>query len=741
MKRVLLATFSCISILSAGEFEEAEALFQRGKFKECEEMIVKTLETKLSAEQKLKLLAMREYIWGNDPDKIAEIVKKTKEISAHQGWLTEDLLNHSTLLIRRAEDWKTRGIPEYQELSNAAAQLLSRLKDSGNPETAIKQVILQTRNLNLNGEYKEPMKLIRDVLHLYYPAGGSANKIKSTGETELLILLGEQYAGLGASAKNEQEKINALSSAAKYYLQAIEHLPVKSRRYRDLSNRLCFCRESLRLLGYNLRLPAKIQPKKSIEVAMFDEILRTRRFHDAVIALESRKNPVLRLRYAFALSAIGQINKAADVIRELKEIPEPHFILLSARNALASNQKRDAACLFQLFLKYSPNGSDTLPAAQQYVSILMEQKEYEKAAAVFLFIADLSTNRKMKDDVQFQAAQCFYESGKYDECIRLFSKIIPSPERMLLLAQAEIKVYDERGALALLQKILKEKSLSDEFRYSVLRLAVFCALKTDPIVARKLLYEVLQQYPNRTEMPEYARHLLNLYLKCRADSDDFFRLANIFFKNAPDHPDMTAFILECAAHITTRAQKEKILKLLLERQDYSVHKLKELLKHLPDAELKREFLNRYKKPFRNEPDLCELYFLMAEVETALKDDKTALTYLDILLSQKEVFRYVACMTMRIEANARLEREESVRNDCQALLLTRLSTSEKRRIVLRLAQSWERSGNLKKAIAVAWTAVPMTKSTEQDVAELLALIIRNAKKIGAQDDLQDAMDLQ
>ena len=101
MKRVLLATFSCISILSAGEFEEAEALFQRGKFKECEEMIVKTLETKLSAEQKLKLLAMREYIWGNDPDKIAEIVKKTKEISAHQGWL-----NVSTLSGKR---WRGSG--------------------------------------------------------------------------------------------------------------------------------------------------------------------------------------------------------------------------------------------------------------------------------------------------------------------------------------------------------------------------------------------------------------------------------------------------------------------------------------------------------------------------------------------------------------------------------------------------------------------------------------------------------
>ena len=157
MKLYLLPLYICTVILSAGEFEDAEKLFQQGNFQECDKIINKAFETKLSAQQKLKLQSMREYILGNNPDKIAENVKKAQEIAAHRGWLTADLLNHSTLLIRRAENWKSRGIPEYQELSNAATKLLTQLRDGGNSEVAIKQVILQTKNFNLNGEYNEPI--------------------------------------------------------------------------------------------------------------------------------------------------------------------------------------------------------------------------------------------------------------------------------------------------------------------------------------------------------------------------------------------------------------------------------------------------------------------------------------------------------------------------------------------------------------------------------------------------------
>ncbi|MDD4181505.1 MAG: hypothetical protein PHE87_07745, partial [Victivallaceae bacterium] len=170
MKTLCLAIMFLTFSAFAGKFEDVEKLFQQGKFVECNQAIDELLQTNIATAQKLKLEAMREYIWGNNPDKIAENVKKAQEIAQHHGWLTADLLNHSTLLIRRAEDWKSRGIPEYQELSTTAGKLLEQVKDGGNPEIAIKLVMLQTKNFNLNGEYQEPMRLIDQVLRFFYPS-------------------------------------------------------------------------------------------------------------------------------------------------------------------------------------------------------------------------------------------------------------------------------------------------------------------------------------------------------------------------------------------------------------------------------------------------------------------------------------------------------------------------------------------------------------------------------------------
>ena len=102
-------------------------MFRQEKFDECEQMIAKALKQNLSDSQKIRLHAMHEYILGNNPDKIAEFVKEAQRTALHRGWLTADLLNHSVLLLRRAEDWKFRGIPEYQELCDAAEKLLGQL--------------------------------------------------------------------------------------------------------------------------------------------------------------------------------------------------------------------------------------------------------------------------------------------------------------------------------------------------------------------------------------------------------------------------------------------------------------------------------------------------------------------------------------------------------------------------------------------------------------------------------------
>ena len=91
---------------------------------------------------------------------------------------------------------------------------------------------------------------------------------------------------------------------------------------------------------------------------------------------------------------------------------------------------------------------------------------------------------------------------------------------------------------------------------------------------------------------------------------------------------------------------------------------------------------------------------------------------------------------------KLGNEPAVRKACQEFLLTNLTAQEKTDIILFLAQSWERSGELKKAIASAWSGIPLTNEKTDGIdkkilRELLNLIVRNAEKIKSPSDIQDA----
>lgn len=731
--------------LAAGELEEVEQLFEQGRFEECDTLIENALQANPPEDQRVKLQAIREYIWGNHPEKITENVKKAREIAGHRGWLTADLLNHSSLLIRRAGDWKARGIPEYQDLSNAAAELLKQLKDGGNPEIAIQQVILQTKNHNLNGEYREPIKLIRNVLQLYYPSRRQASKKKSSAEIELLILLGEQYAGLGTATRNEREKIDFLSTASRYYLQAVKELPENSPRFSDLCDRLCLCRETLRLLGYNLQLPRQIKPRTSIEAAMIDEMFRARRFYDVAMALEKQTSSAMRLRYATALAATGQADQALNVLQELEEIPEPHWLLQMGKYAVACGQKAEAGVFLQRFLETVPQGLEALVATQQYATILIEQKRYADGAKVLLRQAELFSGQNQKNIALLSAAQCFYQAECYADCIAVLSRIPPTVDSQWLLAQVKIKENDLGNALELLNELLQDKHLTGELRRQVAHLAIFCAMKLDAPDTETLLELFIELYPDDTATPVYAHHLLKLYQATKAKPEKFEKLAVCFFAIAPSPHEATAFLAACAARIPNASSREELFRLLLKRESISPAELNILLWEIPSHELKREFLKRYLKPFANTPELCQLYLQIAEMEFEAGNYPQALKHLGLLLEQTEVFQYKRCKKLQIACYVQLNQETDVRKCCQELLLTSLEAREKRSIVLVLAQSWKRSQEPARAIAIAWSAVPLAgerfaREDEQIICDLLELIIDQAKIIQSEVDIREANDM-
>ncbi|MBO4630915.1 MAG: tetratricopeptide repeat protein [Lentisphaeria bacterium] len=734
--------------LGAGIIEDAEQLFYHGRFSECGKLLEKNPDLKLNQTQQLKRQAMLEYLSGSNPEQIAANVKKAKEIAGHRNWVASDILNHAAFLIRRAESWKSRGIPEYQELSDAAAKLLSRLNDGANPEIAIKHVVLQTRNLNLNGEYDQPIEQIQNVLRLYYPEKRHAAGQKrggGTGEIQLLILLGEQYSGQSVSTRNIQSKTVSLTAAAKCYLRALRLLSPRAGMYKEISDRLCHIRETLRIMGYNLNLPNSIRPSKPVAVAMIDEMLRLRRFQDVILILENKHDHDSRLRYALALSAVGHTDKAVSAVKELKNYSKPEFLLKCARHALSAGKENDAAYFLRCFLKTAPDSPDARQANEMYINILMRQKKYLEAADLILRHSDLVSDPARKEELTFLAAQCYYLSGKYAEAVRLCRGITPLNHHQLLQAKAEIKLKDYSNSLNRLKTLLQSPKLSETEFHQSLTLAIYAANESNSPDTGTLLETFLKRFPSDADMAAYAYQLLAWYSKQKPASDKLEKLAAFYCRNSKDRAASITFLLKCADQTRGTKSKEEILRNFLLLPSLTASELTEILNRTSSDHLKQTFIKKFRIPFENTPEICRLYLIMANTEFSLGNDPGAMDYLNHLLCQPEIFRYQDCKKLQLRINIRQRNETEVRKICQELLQSKLSLPVRRQIALFLAESWERSGENQKAIASAWTVIPpdgrgADREDTHAIQKLLNLIIRNAQKSNSKTDLEDAKDI-
>ncbi len=743
MKRWILGYGLALSLAAAaGEFEQAQELFRQGDFGTCEKLIEKLLAPDAapapSPEQRLRLIAIREYLIGNNAEAIARNVETARKIAADPNWLTADLLSHSELLIGRAAEWKERGIPEYQELSDAAEKLLARATDNGDPGIALRVVMLRARNFNLNGEYREPLRLIEEALRFYYPSG---QRTADGGAVELLILAGEQSMGIAARSSTERDKIEALTRAARLYLSAAEAFKPGHPRFEELRFRLHSCGETLKLLGCKLKLPSRFGTPPPLETAMIDEMFRQRRFHDAAIVLENRSEPELRLRYAAALCSIGEFEKALSIVETPGfPIAAPALLPVMARNCFAAGRKTEALRLLTLYRNRLPAGPDAEAAATDCARLLLDAGRYPEAAACFLDLAGIASGPEQREQATFSAAQCFLLAKQYNRCLKLVGRLPEKPEYRLLAARTQIQSGEVAAALTELDKLLESPVLPAAIKAAALKFAIDCAAQTAPRKLPGYCNRFLRELPDLPESFGYAVLLAGFHEKSKHPDGDFRKLAEWALSGQPQNPQTAAFVQRCASNMKNTAEREKLCGKLLSRTSLLPAELAAILDGPASDALKVKFWKKYPVPFENRPEIAEVHYQVARLEFRRKQYQDALNRCRKLLAGQSACRYRDVKLLEADILEASGQSEEARRTYQELLLGKLTPAEQRRITLCLARSWERSEQPQKAIATAWSAVPLDGSGGRETRALLNLIAQNAGKIGSAADRQEAEEL-
>jgi uncharacterized protein HemY len=751
MKYITLLFFLIALNCAADKFDAAIKLFESEKFQECNKILTELLDNppkKLTKEKRIKAIAMQEYINSRNPENIEKILQDARKTAEHNNLLTKDLLDYASVMIFRAADWKERGIPEYQELSEIASKLLKGINDNGDASVAIKTIMLRVKNLNINGKYDQAIKIILETLQHYYPKSFKSNNRKlSKPARELLILLGEQYTKLGIKTKSGKDKIYNFTRAANYYLLARPGTPHKSDALKDLDNRLLYCQETLKLLGYKLQLPDKIAPRKKLSLAMVDEMLKQRRFHDIILALDGRKKSLeMSLRYAQALVGVQKYKKAVKSLKGLHFNDNSTAILLHlAHTCQMAGKKSEALEIYKLFAKRFPDSPDICRVYFSCANLSLDLNNFKEGAKYFILSSQNTADKKMKIRAIASAGECLYQSKEYQQCIDLMQKQEFSIKFALLKAQSALKLSNCQLAMKSLKQVLKQKTLTEEQRKNALFLAATSSDEMNHIEDTVSYFkQYMECYPYDEKSMVCVLRLLEIF-EDKNKQSELFKLGNWLVKYKPESRQTPELIIRIAKKLTNRKQINSAYKHLLKLPKLSDLQLLQISKQKLPRKLKMQILNKHKVEFANTPEICEIYYSLSKLYFKENKFNKALECCEKLLKQKQVYRYWEVKLLQAGVLKKLKCSDEERRIYQELLLTKLPKDQIPRVVFQLAGSWKNQGEYKKALACAWTAVPIdgqvkSQNEKQQIQKILNLIIDCSKKAKSPADKKEAQEI-
>lgn len=738
-------------------------VFEQGEFEKCESMMADIKDNKLTKDELLQLSATKEYLARYSENGIENTMKEARTVLTQPNLSANDLLDKAEIFTSRAVDWKVHNISQSDELSKIAMKLLKRINDSGNPEIAIQFIILQTKILNMRGEYNECIGMILQLLRHYFPETLERHtQTQSLLASNLLELIGEQNIALAVRTSNEKEKIRLYSQAAIYYLKAVSCMPKNVKLTDNLEERLIQCQESLRLLGYDLQLPANIKKtdKSRTFNPIIDEMLKQRRYSDIIIALEPElkktENSQLLLRYAQALTGIGKFTDTVVVVKKVKVInaEDVAVILNLAKQANSAKANIEALELFKIFAESSKDNPGIDTSYLQCANISLTLNDLPMATKYFILAADKSVEMELKSKALLSAAQCAYQNDDYVQAIEIAVGAMEKQKNQrkleiefnLIIARAALKSGKNELAQNHLNKILAMENLPDKQRQDSLILSSMAAIELKNYTeAAEFLFAYLTQYPNEKNSIETAFRLVQIY-QANNKQEEMVKLGNWIGNNWMDNSEAVTMIIQIAEFMQKSgdilgsiSMYEKLLKAKAIPISQLLKISGQIIHH--DDNLNEKLLEKHKVDFENTEEVCELYYRIVEVNVRQKKYPEALEQCEFLLKQKKLYRYYELKILHADCLRNMNRNADARKDYQEAFRQKPPPEIDKKLTFLFAESWQLDKEDKEAMSMAWTAVPLTgqvSAGEREwVEKSLNLIMQCAEKIGAKDDYEEA----
>ena len=776
-------------------FKLAQLCFQKGNYEFAEKLLNEFISTaedsKENSKHRLKAVAMLEYLMRYGPKSIKKTLKEAQELQSSKQSLKKTLKS-CLVLIGRARDWKKRSVSQWNELADAVLKVLNKINDNGKSITASRITLLKVKVYELQGNSQQAVEILQECMKHYYPKLlGRSYRFprRDMAPRRLLVALGKQYAAQANRARQKREKQQFYSKAAGCFIKAVKGLKANHIEVANAKENVLQCQEALKLLGYKLRLPKSLRATAKDSAYLLEQMVKKKRYKAALKAIEiqlkknKRKPKVNLLRlYANALSGNKMYSKALKIYQQAAKLkPKDKFLrqdVLTNAHAFhkvgADNEARE---LFALFIKIAPDHPDTEQALFQCANLSMHQKKYTYATKYFIKCADKTAKIPLKAKALFNAAQSEYQLNKYNSVLSIITKTTEFEDSLsptlirdftLLKGQALLKLaqtytapqnikYSEE-ALTEFQKLIKLDNMPPQIKERVILMASFSAITAEkPDIAIKLLEKYFLKHIKETSALQIADRLLGLYFEHKK-YDSIQKLAKNITADYPFASKKREFVLDIGKTFVKKLLPEQVLKTyanFIQKDKFNESFLLQISKILLQKEFDKNRSQADKllidiftvnMPFvPTTPSSGEVYYQLANANFRQENNKAALALLNAILEQRKIYCYFEVKTLHAKMMHKLKKYTSAIKDCQDMLLADPPLKLRKEITLYLADSYSQSGNDKKAIATAWTIVPLVPKKLSPVEKVkiqktLKLIYSCSKKINSKIDQKESTEI-